>query len=119
MNRNIEPQETVESINKKLSLLSATLTAGLTILLVPTILLFKLHWGFALFLGLLVGIGGAALHNWMLERIAFKYGFGLEYNLIENLYKKDQPPHRQVVVYIEEPEVVKDSRYHRETPKDF
>lgn len=119
MINNTDPPETVESINKKLSLLSATLTAGLTVLLVPTILLLKLHWGFALMLGLAVGIGGAVFHNWMLERLAFKYGFDLEYNLVENLYKKDQPPHKQVFVYIEEPEVVKDPRYHRDTPKDF
>lgn len=119
MTNNIEPQEDVDSVNKKLSLISATLTAVLTVLLAPIVILFKLHWGFALMLGIAVGVGCAMAHNWMLERIAFKYGYDLEYNAIENLYKKDQPPQKQVFVYIEEPEVVKDPRYHRDTPKDF
>jgi len=109
-----EQQEYLDSITKKLGLVIATIASTLVILGATIVVLLKLNWEFAAAIGLTIGVAAAQLHNWLLEKIAYKYGYDLEYSIIENLYKKDQAPQKktQVVVYIEDPEVKKDPWIH-------
>ena len=116
-----DPNEEIKAIEGKLGLVFSIITVILTILIATITVLLKGPWWVVLSLGLIVGSGMAALHNWLGARMALKYNLEVSYNAMERLYKareQQQQPQRSVVVYIEEP-VKKDPRYHSDDPENY
>jgi hypothetical protein len=111
-------KETPETFNKKLLLLFATITAVITTLLASIVVLLEWHWSIALGIGLLVGITMSRAHNWLVEKLAFKYKFDVAPNPLERLFKPEPKPRTDLIVYVE-PEPYKDPWIHKDNPEDF